>query len=183
MCVALLPADSKEGRLKMDVSWTKSVLISLALIAAVALCGAARAEDASEPSKETKPMPKNPVIFWELASHDMEKSADFFRKVFEWDVKFDNDLGFYHVPPFEQAKSASAGYIFTLKQAKLPFVSIYIQVEDIDAMAKKVVENGGSIVEPPNAIAPTYRICLFNEPSGVTFAMIEPTKPPAEAKP
>jgi predicted enzyme related to lactoylglutathione lyase len=167
----------------MTVWRTKSVLMTLALIAAVGLCSAVRADDGSQPSKETKTVPKNPVIFWELASHDMEKSAEFFRKVFEWDVQYNEEIKFYQVPPFEQAKSASAGYIFTLTKAYLPFVTIYIQVEDIDAMAKKVVDNGGFIVEPPNAIAPTYRICLFNEPSGVTFAMIEPTKPAPESKP
>ncbi|MFZ1946730.1 MAG: VOC family protein [bacterium] len=167
----------------MDVSWTKSVLISLALIAAVGLSATARADDAVQPGKETEPMAKNPVIFWELASHDMEKSAEFFRKVFEWDVQYNEKIKFYQVPAFEQAKSASAGYIFTLKRANLPFLAIYIQVEDIEAMAKKVVEHGGFIVEPPNAITPAYRICLFNEPSGVTFAMIEPTKPAPESKP
>jgi len=34
-------------------------------------------------------------------------------------------------------------------------------------------EQGGYIVEPPFEIASGSKICLFNEPSGVTLAMIE----------
>lgn len=56
-------------------------------------------------------MKANPIVWWELASHDAEKTSDF------------------------------------LKKSKLPF--------EIP---------GGS------------RICLFNEPSGVTLAMLEKKK-------
>jgi predicted enzyme related to lactoylglutathione lyase len=36
-----------------------------------------------------------------------------------------------------------------------------------------VKENGGFIVEEPFEISPGTKICLFNEPSGVTLAMLE----------
>ncbi len=42
-------------------------------------------------------MKNNPVVFWELASHDMEKSTQFFRKVFNWQIDFNEKLGFYSV--------------------------------------------------------------------------------------
>ena len=117
-------------------------------------------------------MQKNPVVFWELASHDMEKSVEFFREVFDWQIEFNDDLGFYYVPASSPAESID-GAVFTLKQAKLPFLTIYIQVEDIDAKAELIKEKGGLIVEEPNDISPRSRICLFNDPSGVTFAMIQ----------
>ena len=34
-------------------------------------------------------------------------------------------------------------------------------------------ENGGFIVDPPAELAPGEWLCLFNDPSGVTFAMIQ----------
>lgn len=121
-------------------------------------------------------MQKNPVVFWELASHDMEKSVKFFEEVFEWKIEFSDRLGFYIIPDTVPAGEQIDGAIFTLKRAKLPFLTVYIQVEDIDAKAKLVEEKGGFIVEAPFDISPRSRICLFNEPSGVTFAMIQPKK-------
>jgi predicted enzyme related to lactoylglutathione lyase len=117
-------------------------------------------------------MASNPVVFWELASHDQDKSAKFFRDVFGWEVILDSALGFYRVNP-PAGKNPAHGYIFTLKRAKLPFVSVYIQVDDIRAMRDRVVENGGHIVLEPEEPSPGSLVCLFNEPSGVAFALIQ----------
>ena len=113
----------------------------------------------------------NPVVFWELASHDADESVAFFKKIFGWDIPFNEDLGFYIQPGDPDRKGISGG-VFTLKEAKLPFLTIYIQVDDVDAKAKEVEDAGGFIVVPPEDIGKS-RICLFNEPSGVTFAVIQ----------
>jgi len=118
-------------------------------------------------------MKKNPICFWELASHDAEKSAGFLRELFGWDLTFDNRLGFYTVDAGEERESFSGGGVFTLRKAKLPFLTLYVAVDDIQAKAAQVEELGGFIVEPPFTIPGGARICLFNEPSGVTLAMIQ----------
>jgi predicted enzyme related to lactoylglutathione lyase len=120
-------------------------------------------------------MQKNPIVFWELASFDEEKSVNFFREVFEWDLKKDERLGFY-VTDVEENTPPIDGGIFTLKKAKLPFLTLYIQVEDIEKMAEKVAAHGGFIDEGVQSLPSGTKICLFNEPSGVTFAMLEPKK-------
>lgn len=119
-------------------------------------------------------MPVNPVCWWELASHDAEKSVAFLKAVFDWNLTFDEKLGFYVMPAEESEKQAfGGGGVFTLQKAKLPFMALYIQVEDIEAKARLVEEAGGFIVEGPFEIQSGTQICLFNEPSGVTFAMIQ----------
>lgn len=121
-------------------------------------------------------MSANSIVWWELATHDAEKTVTFFREVFGWQIDFDEKAGFFkmrHNPP-----AMTGGGIFTLRRAKLPFVALYISVDDIHAMAKKVTEHGGFIVDPPLDVGGEW-ICLFNEPSGVTFAMIQEEKPSA----
>jgi len=122
-------------------------------------------------------MQKNPVCFWELASHDAEESVAFFEKVFEWQAQYDDRIGIYEFPAEEGANSFFGGGVFTLRRAKLPFLTIYIRVQDIETKAKRIEEEGGSIVEPPFELPTGSKICLFNEPSGVTFAMLEPGAP------
>jgi len=101
-------------------------------------------------------MQKNPVFFWELASHNAEKTVEFLKNVFDWEVELDERLGIYEIP---------AG-----------FITIYIQVDDIDTKIKLIEENGGYIVEKPPELPTGTRICLFNEPSGVTLAMLQKPK-------
>ncbi|MBN2537264.1 VOC family protein [candidate division WOR-3 bacterium] len=117
-------------------------------------------------------MGNNPVVCWELASHDQERSAEFFRKVFGWEVVFDEQLGFYRANP-PAGSNPAQGYIFTLRRAKLPFVAVYIAVDDIHAKARQVEECGGHIVLGPEEPVPGSLVCLFNEPSGVCFAMVQ----------
>lgn len=124
-------------------------------------------------------MQKNPVVFWELATHDMEKTTAFFMVVFDWKIEFNQRLGFYIIPETTPAHESIEGAIFTLKRAKLPFLTIYIQVDDIDAKAALIEEQGGYIIESPFEIPGGSKICLFNEPSGVTFAMVEPKPQPS----
>lgn len=116
-------------------------------------------------------MPANPIIWWELATHDQEKSVRFFEKVFGWEFRLDPDLGFHKMT--NGGFTLEGGAIFTLRRAKLPFAALYIKVEDIQEKADLIRENGGFIVDPPAELAPGEWICLFNEPSGVTFAMIQ----------
>jgi predicted enzyme related to lactoylglutathione lyase len=122
-------------------------------------------------------MQKNPICYWELASHNAEKSVKFFEDVFGWKFIYDKESTIHELPVENAQKEFVGGGIFTLQQAKLPFLTIYIKVEDIDDMAKRIEEHGGFIVIPPRVVTPGGpKICLFNEPSGVTFALIQSRK-------
>ncbi|MEA3335344.1 MAG: hypothetical protein U9R25_05500 [Chloroflexota bacterium] len=58
-----------------------------------------------------------------------------------------------------------------------PSSTIYIRVEGIKAKARLAEEAGGLVVIPPEEVVPVgSKICLFNEPSGVTLAMLEHIK-------
>jgi predicted enzyme related to lactoylglutathione lyase len=120
-------------------------------------------------------MQKNPIVFWELASHDADKSVKFFKEVFDWKIKWDERIGFFTVEAGEDAPKVDGG-IFTLRKAKLPFLTFYLLVKDIEGKAIQVDEHGGFIVEALQEIPGGSKICLFNEPCGVTFAMLQRAK-------
>ena len=119
-------------------------------------------------------MSNNPVVYWELASHDASKTVDFLKKVFDWDFEYDARTTIHELPV--ELTPVQGGGVFTLRRAKLPFLTIYIKVDDLDAKVKLIEENGGFIADPPLDLPGGSRICLFNEPSGVTLAMIQSAK-------
>ena len=121
-------------------------------------------------------MQPNPICFWELASHDAKKSVKFFEKVFDWKFNYDENTTIYELPAEENAGEFYGGGIFTLKKPKVPFVTIYVLVDDIEERAQRIEKEGGLIVEPVQDLPSGAKICLFNEPSGVTFAMLQPGK-------
>lgn len=125
-----------------------------------------------EPPEPDYGMGGNPVVFWEIASHDADRTVDFLEEALGWSFFLDERSGIYHVPA-EAEEGSCPGGVFTLRKAKLPFITVYVLVDDIDERAKRIEELGGHIVEGPLDISPRARICLFNEPSGVTLALIE----------
>lgn len=119
-------------------------------------------------------MPDNPVVYWELASHDAPKTVEFLKKVFGWDLAYDARTTIHELPA--ELTPVQGGGVFTLRRARLPFLTIYIKVDDVDAKVKRIEEAGGFIVDPPLDLPSGSRICLFNEPSGVTLAMVQSAK-------
>jgi hypothetical protein len=122
-------------------------------------------------------MHQNPICYWELASSDAEKSTRFFHDVFGWDFEYDAHSTIHELPAREEQKAFAGGGIFTLRMARVPFLTIYIKVDDIEEKAKKIEQCGGEITISPRVVTPGGpMICLFNEPAGVTFAMIQAKK-------
>lgn len=118
---------------------------------------------------------ENPVVYWELASHDADKSSRFLQDVFGWQMEYDPATTI-HEAPGNLAEGSCPGGVFTLRKAKLPFLTLYIRVDDIEAKARQITAAGGLIIEGPFSLPSGSKICLFNEPSGVTLAMLEPAE-------
>jgi len=133
------------------------------------------AEEIQSDDKNQPEISENPVVFWELASHDADKSVQFFEKIFDWKIEMIPNTIIHGVNSRSTGKGIDGG-IFTLRKSRLPFLTIYILVDDIKEKAKLIEENGGLIVEPPHEISENTWICLFTDPSGVTFAMLQKTK-------
>jgi len=147
-----------------------AVLCALALmVAGAAPCIAEETGDSAEVAEARV---EHPVVFWELGCHNAEASVVFFRDLFDWDIRQSANPILYHARSADEEGGIN-GAVFTLQKAKLPFLTVYVLVDDIEEKARLVEQRGGLIVEPPQEIPGGSRICLFNDPSGVTFAMLE----------
>jgi predicted enzyme related to lactoylglutathione lyase len=147
------------------------LIASAALFVIGSAPGAAGNMDAGEREELES---SNPVVFWELASNDAEASVQFFEGIFDWKIEKIPDTIIHGVESRSGEKGIEGG-IFTLQKAKLPFLTIYILVDDIEEKARLVKERGGLVIEEPHEISAGTWICLFNDPSGVTFAMLQKT--------
>ncbi len=53
-----------------------------------------------------------------------------------------------------------------------PHWESYVTVDDVDAVAKKVEENGGRLLVPPTDIPHVGRFCTFQDPQGAVLSAI-----------
>jgi hypothetical protein len=91
-------------------------------------------------------MPTNgKICYIELPSLDIARSADFYQKVFGWEIRKRGDGS----TAFNDSVGAVSGtWILGRPPASAPGLLVYIMVDNAAATADTIVANGGQIVQP-----------------------------------
>ncbi len=107
----------------------------------------------------------NPVVHFEIAVKDGKKGSEFYKNMFDWRYQFDEQMGYYGIEA--QGEGSIGGGIFQTDLDKFPpYVSIYIEVNDITKYLEKAVELGGKILVPVMPIGDMGEIGMFADPDG-----------------
>ena len=102
------------------------------------------------------------ICYLEIPATDISRSADFYRKVFDWDIRqrgdgataFDDGVG-----------EVSGAFVLGRPPAGAPGILVYIWVESAAATVKAIIANGGEIVQAIGADAPEIT-ARFRDPGG-----------------
>src|SRR5258708_14696177 len=109
------------------------------------------------------------ICYLEIPAMDIDTSASFFEKVFDWKVRkrgdgstsFDDGVG-----------QVSGTWLMNKKPATDPEIMIHIMVDDINASMDAVVANGGKIVQGVGAHAPQIT-AKISGPAGNVFGLYQ----------
>ncbi len=111
-----------------------------------------------------------PVVHWELWSENPEKISKFYQQVFDWQIQHSPELNYYLV------QTGGTGGINggIMKPQKGPWpgkLAFYIDVDDLDAYAKKIKQAGGKIVVDKMEVPGVGQLSLFEDPDGRVLGM------------
>ncbi|MCB9465158.1 MAG: VOC family protein [Candidatus Eisenbacteria bacterium] len=121
-------------------------------------------------------MARNPVIWWEINAKDGERLTEFYREVFEWDCPLDEGSGIWEVDSTGGRSGAISGGIFTGK-GRLPYHRcLYVEVEDIEEMTRRVVANGLPILQGPFEVGGGTQLAFFQDPEGHMIGLLQRAK-------
>jgi predicted enzyme related to lactoylglutathione lyase len=107
-----------------------------------------------------------PVVHWELWSKEPEKLSKFYQQAFDWKVTFHQEMSYRIVET--GGDGGINGGIFTPDRSG-PWpgnMSMYIQVDDLEAHAKKIEAAGGKIVVARQEVPGMGAFSLFEDPDG-----------------
>ena len=114
------------------------------------------------------------ICYIEMPATDVARSAEFYKKVFGWEIRkrgdgataFDDGVG-----------EVSGAFIPGRPPAGKPGLLVYIMVDSVKATVDLVAANGGEIVQPIGADAPEIT-ARFRDPGGNVIGLYqEPEKP------
>lgn len=108
-----------------------------------------------------------------MPTKDVSASADFYKKVFGWNVRTrkDGSIAFD-----DTTGEVSGSWVKGRPPASKPGLLFYIMVDSVEETVKTVVAHGGEIVQPIGADAPEIT-ARFKDPGGNVIGLYqEPPK-------
>ena len=116
----------------------------------------------------------NRFTHFELVTDDYEKTAAFYRDVFGWQVqKWDGPVEYWMV---NTGDTSTPGINGGLMKAGGPFTGTVntLEVEDLDAVLKKVKANGGEIVFDKDLIPGVGYLAYVKDNAGIIIGIMQP---------
>jgi uncharacterized protein len=115
------------------------------------------------------PTPANgKICYIEMPANDAASSADFYKKVFGWNIRKRND----GATSFDDTTGEVSGAFVLGRPPQSPGFVMYIMVDSVAAAVAAVVAHGGKIVQPIGADAPEIT-ARFSDPAGNVIGLYQ----------
>lgn len=111
-----------------------------------------------------------PVVHWEIGAKDSVKMREFYAELFDW--KIETAAGDYGMVD-TQSQDGIGGGIFPLEHDQPPYVTFYVEVEDLQEYLDKAESMGGRIIVPPTPIPEMGAFAMFSDPEGHVIGLFK----------
>ena len=109
------------------------------------------------------------ICYLEIPATDIARSADFYQRVFGWNIRrrvdgstaFDDAVG-----------EVSGAWVLGRPPASQPGLLLYVMVDSVAATVDSVIANGGEIVQPIGADVPEIT-ARFRDPAGNVIGLYQ----------
>jgi len=111
-----------------------------------------------------------PVVHFEIGCSDKEKTEEFFSKLFDWKIE--------RMGPASMISTGSEagiqGHITALGHEPHHYVTVYVEVNDLQAYLDKAATLGGKTLVPPVEIPGQGSFAWLADPDGNVIGLWKP---------
>ena len=131
-------------------------------------------QKSSVPTATTEEKKKigRPVVHFEIGCRDNAKTRDFYTKLFDWQIHAAGPASVIQTG----AGKGIDGHITSLGHEPQHYVTVYVEVDDLQAYLDKATALGGKTLVPPVKI-PTGHFAWLADPDGNIVGLLQPLKP------
>jgi predicted enzyme related to lactoylglutathione lyase len=109
---------------------------------------------------------RRPVVHFEIGCRDKARTSGFFTKLFDWNTQESGPATMINTG----ADSGINGHITALVHEPHNYVTLYVEVDDVQAYLDKAVALGGKALLPVITI-PQGQFSWFSDPDGNTIGL------------
>lgn len=113
----------------------------------------------------------NPIVHFELMGPDGAAQKEFYSGIFEWKLTDVEGFGGYHLA--ETGEGQVGGAVGQGSDELPNYVTIYVEVDDIEVKLEEIEEAGGNTVLPRTEIPDMVTYALFTDPAGNLVGLVE----------
>jgi predicted enzyme related to lactoylglutathione lyase len=113
-----------------------------------------------------------PVMQWQILAKEPAKLADFYSKLFAWDINTNNALNYRMIDT--GSERGINGGIWPAPPEGHSMVSLYIEVDDVGVYASKAIKLGGRIVVPPQKLPDGDEMAVILDVEGIPVGLFKP---------
>lgn len=111
-----------------------------------------------------------PVVHWELWSENPDQAAEFYGKVFDWEIRHIPEMN-YHLAETGGQGGINGG-IMKPQQGPWPGnMAFYIDVDELAPYREKIVAAGGKVLVEEQVVPGVGSFSLFEDPDGRVLGM------------
>lgn len=145
-----------------------SIIVGLvvgALVGSGALYSASEPETQAAQSEGKDRAMAQPVVHFEIAGKDGKKTREFYGKLFGWQYQEMEGMDYGLVSPGVEGSSIGGGVMGTPPSVQ-PYLTFYVQVDDLQAYLNKAEAMGAKTILPPMPIPNVGSCAMFADPDG-----------------
>jgi predicted enzyme related to lactoylglutathione lyase len=125
---------------------------------------------------ETMTATTNAPAWVDVASSDSAAARDFYGKLFGWDIEVNSDPQYGGYALARIGGKDAAGIGGKMDPNAPTAWSVYLGTDDIDALAQRVSDAGGTVVMQPFDVGDQGRMAVFQDPSGAFISSWQGTR-------
>jgi predicted enzyme related to lactoylglutathione lyase len=115
----------------------------------------------------------NPVVHFEINAKDGKKLNTFYSSLFDWKIDSNNPMNYGMVTTGDKGVQGGIGQ----SDGNSPqYVTIYIEVDDLQKYLNKAEKLGGKTVVPPMEIPNVVTFAQFVDPEGNLIGLVKQQK-------
>jgi predicted enzyme related to lactoylglutathione lyase len=113
-----------------------------------------------------------PVMQWQIVARDPARAADFYTKLFDWEMTTDNALHYRMVDT--GSERGINGGIWPAPPEGHGMVQLFVEVDDLAAHLARATTLGGKIIIPPQKLPDGDQMAVLLDTEGIPFGMFQP---------
>jgi len=116
----------------------------------------------------------NRVVHFEISAYEPERAADFYTKVFGWEIKkWDGGFDYWMVMTGDEKEPGIDGAIMKRSLPKGSSTVNTVTIEDAEQIKEKIIQAGGKQVTDFEIIPKVGKFAYFEDTEGNLFGILQ----------